>query len=119
MKILSTSKLAAAVKHYRENKGLSIEDISHLTGLNIHKITCIESGNYVPTNDQFESLSEYLGLDINLLLEENEEQNAFELLREETCTQSEKDGLETIFSMMTTLKQQINLRRAFEDTSCN
>jgi len=119
MKMLSTTKLAAAAKHYRENKGLSIEDISHLTGLNIHIITRIESGNYVPTIDQFEALSEYLNLDSNLLLEENEEQNAFKLLREETCTQSEKDGLETLFSMMTALEQQINLRRSFEDSSFN
>jgi transcriptional regulator with XRE-family HTH domain len=119
MKILSTTKLAAAIKYYRENEGLSIEDFSHLTGLNIHKITRIESGNYVPTIDQFEALSEYLNIDLNLLLEDNQEQNAFELLRKETFTQSEEVGLETLFSMMTALKQQINLRRAFEDSSFN
>jgi len=119
MKILSTKKLAEAVKHYRENKGLSIEDFSHLTVLNTHKITRIESGNYVPTIDQFEALSEYLSLDLNFLLEDNQEQNAFELLRKETFTQSEEVGLQTLFSMMTALKQQINLRRAFEDSLHN
>jgi transcriptional regulator with XRE-family HTH domain len=119
MKILSTIKLAKAVNYYRIDNGLTLEDFSNLTGLNIHNIHQIESGKNIPTIDQFEVLSKYLNLDLNLFLEDDKEQNTFDLLRKEVCTQSEKDGLETLFSMMVALKQQIRLRKTFEDSSFN
>ena len=119
MRILSTIKLAETVNYYRIDKGLTIADFSNLTGLNIHNIHRIESGKYIPTIDQFEVLSKYLNLNLNLLLEDDKEQNTFDLPRKEACTQSERDGLETLFSMMLALKQQVRLRRTFEDSSLN
>ena len=119
MKILSTIKLAEAVNYYRIDNGLTIEDFSNLTGLNVHNIQRIESGKYIPTIEQFETLSKDLNLDLNLLLEDDKQQNTFDMLRKEVCNQSERDGLETLFSMMATLKQQVRLRRAFEDSLHN
>jgi transcriptional regulator with XRE-family HTH domain len=119
MKILSTIKLAEAVNYYRIDNGLTIEDFSNLTGLNVHNIHRIESGKYIPTIEQFETLSKHLNLDLNLLLEDDKQQNTFDMLRKEVCNQSERDGLEALFSMMATLKQQVRLRRAFEDSLHN
>lgn len=40
----ATNSLANAIRHYREEKGLSIRDLSKITGISVSYISRLESG---------------------------------------------------------------------------
>ncbi|WP_353097640.1 hypothetical protein [Tissierella praeacuta] len=50
---------------------------------------------------------------------EKEETNSFVALRSETLNDNEKEGVDKLFKMMISLRQQIMLRRKFENESIN
>lgn len=117
MKVLSTKKLAKTVKSLRESKGLTKEKLGNLTGINRIMIGRIERENFTPSIIQFEALSNVLGFDLTEMFMEKEETNSFVALRSETLSDSEKEGVEKLFTMMLSLRQQIQLRRSFENES--
>ena len=119
MKKLSVTKLAKIVKLNREEKGLTQEQLSDLTGINRVMIGRIERENFVPSIIQLESLANTLEFDIVDMFIEKQESNSFIALRSETLSESEKEGVEKLFTMMLSLRQQILLRSKFENESLN
>jgi len=118
MKKLSTSKLAKTVKTKRDEKELTLVQLSELTGINRVMLGRIEKEDFIPSITQFEVLSNTLEFDItDLFIEENQYENSFVAMRSEAISDSEKEGVEKLFSMMLSLRQQINLRSKFENES--
>jgi transcriptional regulator with XRE-family HTH domain len=119
MKKLSTSKLSETVKLRREEKGFTQEQLSELTGINRVMIGRIERENFIPSITQFESLANTLDFEITDMFIDKQETNSFIALRSEALSDSEKEGVERLFTMMLSLRQQILLRSKFENESLN
>ena len=117
MKTLSTKKLAEAIKNLREEKGYTKEELGNLTGINRIMIGRIEREDFIPSIVQFEALSNVLGFDLTEMFVEKERTNSFVALRSEALSDSEKEGVDKLFTMMLSLRQQIQLRRSFENES--
>lgn len=119
MKKLSSSKLADTIKLKRKEEKLTQEQLSDLTGINRIMIGRIEREEYIPSINQIESLANTLDFDITNMFVEKQETNSFVALQSEALSKSEKDGVEKLFTMMLTLRQQIVLRsKADEKTKC-
>ena len=117
MKTLSTKKLAETVRNLRESKGLTKEELGNLTGINRIMIGRIEKEVFTPSIVQFEALSNILGFDPTKMFVEKERTSSFVALRSEALSDSEKEGVEKLFTMMLSLRQQIKLRSSFENES--
>lgn len=119
MKTLSMEKLADIVKTNRGVKEYNQDELSKLTGINRSLISRIERKDFVPSIQQIESLAETLAFDITDLLIEKKNTNTFVALRSETLNDSEKKGVDQLFTMMLSLRQQILLRSKFENEGKN
>lgn len=117
MKTLSTKKLAKTIKNLREEKGFTKEELGNLTGINRIMIGRIEREDFTPSIIQFEALSKVLSFDLTEMFVEKERTNSFVALRSETLSDGEKEGVEKLFTMMLSLRQQIQLRSSFENES--
>jgi transcriptional regulator with XRE-family HTH domain len=115
MKTLSTYKLAKAVKARREQKGLTQEELSNLTGVNRIMIGRVERENFIPSIAQFEALANVLEFELTDVFVEKEKANSFVALRSEALSETEKDGVDKLFAMMLSLRQQILLRSKLEN----
>ncbi|TCX48962.1 helix-turn-helix transcriptional regulator [Dehalobacter sp. 14DCB1] len=119
MKKLSVAKLAEIVKSKREEKGLTQEQLSDLTSINRVMIGRIERENFIPSIIQLESLANTLEFEIVDMFIEKQETNSFIALRSEALSENEKEGVEKLFTMMLSLRQQILLRSKFKNESLN
>lgn len=117
MKTLSTKKLAETVKQLREDKKLTKEELGNLTNINRIMIGRIERQAFIPSIAQLEALSAVLDFDLTDMFVENEVKNSFVALRSEALSDNEKDGVDKLFEMMLSLRQQIVLRRLSENGS--
>lgn len=117
MKTLSVKKLAETVTKLREEKGLTKEELGTLTGINRIMIGRIEREDFVPSIVQFEALGNVLGFDVSDMFVEKEPTNSFIALRSEAINDTEKEGVDRLFKMMIALRQQVILRRKFENES--
>lgn len=117
MRTLSTTKLAETVKLKREEKGFTQEKLSELTGVNRIMIGRIERAGFIPSITQFEALANTLDFDITDMFIEKQTSNSFIALRGEALSESEKEGVDKLFNMMISLRQQILLRSKFENES--
>lgn len=117
MKTLSAKKLAETVTKLREEKGLTKEELGTLTGINRIMIGRIEREDFVPSIVQFEALGNVLGFDVSDMFVEKEPTNSFIALRSEAINDTEKEGVDRLFKMMIALRQQVILRRKFENES--
>jgi transcriptional regulator with XRE-family HTH domain len=115
MKTLSTKKLAETIIRLREEKNYSQGKLGDLTGINRIMIGRIEREDFIPSIIQFEALSSILGFDLQDMFVEKEKSNAFIALRSEAITDSEREGVEKLFTMMLALRQQIRIRSSFEN----
>lgn len=115
MKKLSTAALAETIKVKREEKGLTQGQLSELTGINRIMIGRIEREEFIPSITQFESLAKTLNFEITDMFVDKQETNSFIALRSQALSDNEKEGVEKLFSMMLTLRQQILLRRKLEN----
>lgn len=115
MKTLSSKKLAETVKNLRESKGYTKEELGNLTNINRIMIGRIEREDFIPSIVQLEALSNVLGFDLTEMFVEKENEDSFVALRSESLSDSEKEGVEKLFAMMLSLRQQIKLRRSFEN----
>ena len=88
-----------------------------MTGINRIMIGRIEREDFIPSIVQLEALSSVLGFDLTEMFVEKEQTNSFVALRSETLSDSEKEGVEKLFTMMLSLRQQIKLRSSFENES--
>ena len=117
MKTLSAKKLAETVTKLREEKGYTKEELGNLTGINRIMIGRIEREEFTPSIVQFEALGNALGFDITDMFIKKEKTNSFIALRSETLSENEKEGVDGLFKMMLSLRQQILLRRKYENES--
>ncbi len=115
MKTLSTSKLAKTVKSKREQKAFTQEELSNLTGINRIMIGRIERKNFIPSITQLEALANTLDFKITDMFVEKQKTNSFIALLSETLSKNEKEGVDKLFTMMLSLRQQILLRSKFEN----
>lgn len=115
MKTLSTKKLAEAVQSLREEKGYTKEKLGQLTSINRIMIGRIEREDFIPSITQLESLSDTLGFDLTEMFVTKESTNSFVALRGEALNENEQKGVDELFTMMLSLRQQIQLRSSFEN----
>ncbi|NLB43460.1 MAG: helix-turn-helix transcriptional regulator [Clostridiales bacterium] len=115
MKTFSTKNLAKTVKQLREDKGLTQEQLGNLTDINRIMIGRIEREDFIPSIVQLEALSSTLGFNLADMFTQKDRTNSFVALRCETLSDSEKEGVDKLFSMMLSLRQQIILRSLFEN----
>jgi transcriptional regulator with XRE-family HTH domain len=120
MKVLSTKKLAQTVKKLREQKSLTQGELAIAVRMNRIMIGKVEKETFIPSITQLESLSSYLEFDITQLFVEKSQKNSYVALRSEELSESERIGVEKLFTMMLSLRQQFQLRRAYEhETNCS
>lgn len=119
MKTLSAKKLAETVTKLRAEKGLTKEELGTLTGINRIMIGRIEREDFIPSIIQFEALGNVLGFNITEMFVEKETNNSFIALRSEALNDTEKEGVDRLFKMMISLRQQVILRRKFENESAD
>ena len=119
MKTLSTSRLAETVKRRREEEGLTQEELGKLTGINRLMIGRIERENFIPSIAQFEALAKVLEFESTDMFVEKPGTNSFVALRSQALSESEKEGVDNLFTMMLSLRQQILLRGKFENELTN
>ncbi|WP_273312769.1 MULTISPECIES: helix-turn-helix transcriptional regulator [Aminobacterium] len=115
MKRLSTTKLAETLKTKREEKGFTQNELSSLTGINRVMISRIEHKSFIPSITQFEALARVLDFEITDMFVEKQQTNSFIALRSETLSGNEKKGVDKLFSMILSLRQQVLLRSKFEN----
>lgn len=119
MRTLSVKKLAETITRLREERNLTQEELGSLTGINRIMIGRIEREDFIPSIIQLEALGNVLGFNIIDMFVEKEVANSFIALRSETLNDSEKEGVDNLFKMMISLRQQVMLRRKFENESIN
>lgn len=117
MKILSAKKFSETVKRYREENGLTIEELGNATGLNKNIIQRIEYGGFIPTIFQYECLASTLDLKLDDLTQVKDLSHSFTELANQVQTPAEKEGLERFIQMMIALRQQTYLRKSFNSES--
>lgn len=117
MRTLSANKLAETVTKLREKKGLTKDELGNLTGINRIMIGRIEREDFIPSIVQLEALGNILEFNIIDMFVEKEETNSFIALRSEALNDIEKEGVDKLFKMMISLRQQVILRRKFENES--
>jgi transcriptional regulator with XRE-family HTH domain len=113
MQRLSQEKLAQTVKERRNEKGWTQQHLGDLTSIHRLIVGRIENGNFLPSIIQLEALSEALGFNIPDLFVDKQPQNSFVALRSEALSENEREGVDTLFRMMLSLRQQIVLRGKF------
>ncbi|NLC03826.1 MAG: helix-turn-helix transcriptional regulator [Tissierellia bacterium] len=119
MRTLSVEKLAETVTKLREEKGHTKEELGNLTGINRIMIGRIEREDFMPSIVQLEELGKVLEFDIIEMFTDREKTNSFVALRSEALNEAEEEGVDKLFKMMISLRQQIMLRRKFENESIN
>lgn len=115
MKKLSIDKLATIVTNKRKEKNFTQENLGELTGINRIMISRIEREDFIPSVTQLEKLADILEFDIADVFIEKEKENSFVALRSEALSDNEKEGVEQLFKMMISLRQQTLLRRKIEN----
>lgn len=119
MRVLSNKKLAETTKRLREEKGYTRDELGNLTGINRIMIGRIEKESFIPSITQLEELGKVLEFDIVEMFIERKTTNSFVALRSEALNQVEEEGVDKLFKMMISLRQQIILRRKFDNESIN
>lgn len=119
MRTLSVRKLAETVTKLREKKNLTKEELGNLTGINRIMIGRIEREDFIPSIIQLEALGNVLEFNVTDVFVEKEVTNSFIALRSETLNDIEKEGVDKLFKMMIALRQQVMLRRKFDESINN
>ena len=112
MKVLSEEKLAEVVRSGRKEQGLSQEELSELTEINLPFIERIEQCNFIPSIVQLESLAKTLEFDVDALFVERKP-TSYTSLRREKYSKKEQEGIDQLIHMMTVLRQQAILHRKY------
>ena len=114
MRILSIKRLSETVTKLREEKGYTQEKLGNLTGMNGVMIGRIERGDVIPSIIQLEELEKVLEFDILEMFICKKEINSLHRFRSGTLNEVEERGIEQLLKMMSSLRQQIMLRKRFE-----
>jgi transcriptional regulator with XRE-family HTH domain len=119
MRRLSAKRLSEIVTRLREEKGLTKEELGNRSGINRIMIGRIERGTFIPSIVQLVALGNVLAFDITDVFVDKDKKNSFIALRSETLNENEREGVENLFKMMLSLRQQVLLRRKFENEQIN
>ena len=111
MRILSIRELAKTVIKLREEKGYTQEKLGNLIGISGIIIDKIEREDLLPSIVQLEELAEVLEFDIAEMFICKEENNSLHTFKSGALNKVEEKGIEQLFKMMCSLRQQIMLRR--------
>lgn len=114
MRIVSFKKLAETVTKLREEKEYTKEELGSLTSINRIIIDRIERGDFIPSILQLEELAKVLEFDKSEMFICKEGTNSLHTFRSEALNEVEEKGIEQLLKMMSSLRQQIILRRKFE-----
>jgi len=114
MRILSIKKLSETVTKLREEKGYTQEKLGNLTGISRTKMNRIERGDFIPSILQLEELAKVLEFDILEMFICKKGINSLHRFRSGTLNEVEERGIEQLLKMMSSLRQQIMLRKRFE-----
>lgn len=117
MKILSAVKLSKTVSELRHKMNLTQAELGERTALHRIMIGRIEREDFTPSIVQLQALADVLGFEITDMFVEKEQPQSFIALRSQSMNEVEKEGVDTLLSMMFTLRQQILLRRKIEHES--
>lgn len=117
MKILSAVQLSRTVSELRNTLNLTQTELGERTGIHRIIIGRIERENFTPSIGQLQALADALGFEITDMFVEKDQSQSFVALRSESMNDVEKEGVDTLLSMMFALRQQILLRRKFEYVS--
>ena len=112
MKKISFDKLSKLVIQKRNELNLTQSELGEKTGINRQLIGRIESGKFIPSIAQLESLLNQLNIDFDDIIEDKVEENVFLAMRGKAESEEEKEGLDKMISMMLCLRKHKNLRRA-------
>lgn len=114
MRTISIKRLAETVTKLREEKEYTKEELGNLTGMNRMMIGRIERGGFIPSIRQLEELAKVLEFDILEMFICKEGTNSLHTFRSGALSEVEDRGIEQLLKMMSSLRQQIMLRRKFE-----
>lgn len=114
MRILSIKKLSETVTKLREEKGYTQEKLGNLTSISRTIIDRIERVDFIPSILQLEELAKVLEFDIVDMFICKEGINSLHTFRSGGLNKVEENGIEQLLKMMSSLRQQIMLRRKFE-----
>ncbi len=119
MKILSAVQLSKTVSERRNTLNPTQAELGERTGIHRIIIGRIERENFTPSIGQLQALADALGFEITDMFVEKDQSQSFVALRlrSESMNEIEKEGVDTLLSMMFALRQQILLRRKFEYVS--
>ncbi len=112
MKKISFDKLSKLVVKKRNELNLTQNELGEKTGINRQLIGRIESGKFMPSINQLETLLKQLNISFNDIIEDEVEENVFLAMRGKAESIEEKEGLEKMISMMLCLRKHKNLRRS-------
>lgn len=115
MKKIDLEKLSLLVSKKRKEKDITQDQLGELTGINRQVIGRIELGKTVPSLNQLQQLLEILEIDFDSILEDKKTEDVFMAMKGEAKTPEEKEGLETMISMMLCLKKHEQLRRVYNE----
>lgn len=112
MKNISTQLLSKTVIEKRKGENYTQEELGNKTGINRQIVGRIETGKFIPSISQLNSLMDVLNFGIEDILEE-EQENVFVALRGEAKTEGEKEWVDKMLSMMLTLRKHSRLQKSF------
>jgi hypothetical protein len=76
-----------------------------LTGVDRESVRRIECGDFIPSIQQFDALSQQLDFHMAVLNIDVHEQDWFSALRNEELTDKEREGVDKLFTMILSLRQ--------------
>ena len=114
MRILSIKKLSETVTKLRGEQGYTQERLGNLTSISRIIIDRIERGDFIPSILQLEELAKVLEFDIVDMFICKEGINSLHTFRSGALSEVEESGIKQLLKMMSSLSQQIMLRRKFE-----
>lgn len=112
MKKICLDKLSELVIKKRNKLNLTQSELRQKTGINRQLIGRIESGKFIPSITQLETLLTQLNIDFDDIIENEAEENIFSAIRGKAKSEEEKEGLDNMISMMLCLRKHKNLRKA-------
>ncbi|MDR3587939.1 MAG: helix-turn-helix transcriptional regulator [Desulfosporosinus sp.] len=110
MEQISLDTLGIIVEQKRKGLGWTQEELGEKTDINRQMIGRIETGKYLPSLPQLNSLLSLLDIEFYQIVEQKATPNIFMALLGATKTEDEKDGFRTMIDMMLCLRKHDRLR---------
>lgn len=113
MKKIDLEKLRYLVCQKRKERGITQDNLSKVTNINMQIISRIELGKTIPSIQQLNILLEALNINIDDIIISNNENDVFDVMRAEAKTVEER--LEHMIAMMLCLRKHDRLRKQLSE----